>query len=765
MLRSSSIDELVEKSADQSFLVSKMPMKLVRQASSGALPGWNPGKPERKGETEAERKSNRMSKRERRIIQQLEKKLRREQNRMCDLEKELKKHSASSRVDVISREMVTFMQTDDRLQSYRNPWLSDNVKMSSTRALEGVKNQENTIMDSLVQPLPAKSNLWDIVQNIVVASYETSKFGWVLLHLGRITYATSTQIYRNIDYDPACLKPKGSWKYCLINGGNLPESISFGSSSQQRDMRDRCLEDMVKWGHIWNSCAKNEAEEEETFVINFPVAQHKVGIVKRQGYIKTVIPDSPAEMAGVKVGWRVMGEYKIDDELCSFSFFKVQWPAEIKALIIEGLLSDIFWKESILAACKLTSETFTGWLVERAIKEFLPKVQHRWGKPSKAQFLVKLALVAEDSEMSRAILSSLDENIYGEVFEKIASETKQFFIRAHGFNEVSYVPAVCHILSRLFDLQHKEIPRYQPGHALYVWFRGANLDFLKWIQERIQPEWSTEDVKNELVLKETSRTSAKSLMVDHAKPKQRGPATMFISHTWRNRYHSLVEACAQYPNEYFFNDILSIQQHRVNKEEMQADLESLPHIIRYTGCVLLVSDMMLGPLHRVWCLFELYHCLVETNSRLTIQFTQEGLENDTNSGLWDMASEIEERIANINVADADATVAKDKVMILNEIKTNVEGGIKQFNMQLIAKLKSEWAKNLREQWGWQMMKTLGKSVRKIAKLEKKVNTMENEINLLRSAVSNMASNLKESLPEESKDNEIVSNAIKLAKIV
>jgi len=83
--------------------------------------------------------------------------------------------------------------------------------------------------------------------------------------------------------------------------------------------------------------------------------------------------------------------------------------------------------------------------------------------------------------------------------------------------------------------------------------------------------------------------------------------------------------------------------------------------------------------------------------RLLQQLDDDQDESDT--GLWDAAKDIEDRIANIDVTKASATKEKDKVRILNEIKEKVPGGFEMFNLQLIAALKSEWAMNTRQQWG------------------------------------------------------------------
>eukprot|EP00495_Collosphaeridae_sp_1-RS-2012_P007353 TRINITY_DN7076_c0_g1_i1.p1 TRINITY_DN7076_c0_g1~~TRINITY_DN7076_c0_g1_i1.p1 ORF type:complete len:252 (+),score=35.42 TRINITY_DN7076_c0_g1_i1:209-964(+) len=233
-----------------------------------------------------------------------------------------------------------------------------------------------------------------------------------------------------------------------------------------------------------------------------------------------------------------------------------------------------------------------------------------------------------------------------------------------------------------------------------------------------------------------------NLMADIATPGQRG-RHLFSSLTLGESVFQSSEACKNTPVDFFFNDIIAIQQHEMKADEQIQDLQALPLIISYSSCCLLISDMKLGPLRRIWCLYELYHCLVTTESKLLVEFTSEGLEDESDTGLWNAAKDIENRINSIDVRKANASVEKDKVRILGEIEDTVSGGIEQFNMQLIAALKNMWAKTIRQQWGWRMMETVGRAVRKVGVLEKEVVTLEREVSYLKGSLATVLARIDE----------------------
>jgi len=320
--------------------------------------------------------------------------------------------------------------------------------------------------------------------------------------------------------------------------------------------------------------------------------------------------------------------------------------------------------------------------------------------------------------MSRCVFSQLHDTEHADLIDPLTSWTIENFLSLENLAS-NLTPAIYYLLPLLFPT----IKNGKPLRTLQVWFRGVRLEFLKTIQSKIDRSWSTEEVKNKYVLEQTISTPTK-LLADIASTNQRGPASIFISHAWRNRYFDLVEVCEKYPGAFFFNDIIAIQQHQMKRDDMILDLKALPWIIGASACFLLVTDMKLVPLGRIWCLYELYHCLVSTKSKLVVEFTSEGIDDQSDTGMWDVASDIEKRINSIDARKADATEKRDKVRILDEIEQNVPGGIEAFNSELKIALKKEWDKSIREQWGWKMMQTVGRAVRKVAILESKLVALE-----------------------------------------
>jgi len=621
------------------------------------------------------------------------------------------------------------------------------TKKKTKKDLELRSAGAQKLLQPYTKPLPMNTPIWNIVQNTAVAVHTTKSSGYVHVLLGRVSYRN----LRLVEYNPEEIQAKNiqvwsdiyEWK---IVGGGLPAPIFFGNTmdgNEYKKSRDNCWADMKRWGRLWRDRAEDDMVE--TIDCSFSSTKGGIGVELEQEHIKKVVKNSHAEAAGVQVGWRILkvGETFVnpltaapallnildrdedtEDGKYTITFAKTTpWSQEIKAEFIEKFLSREFWRESILSACTLTSQIFTGYLVTRTIEEYVSSIIEMAfdsGSAIALDFLSRLCFAAKDSVMSRTMLSNLDDELHADILNGLVERTKEFFTnRIQVEFDEEYPPAIVYLFSKLFGLYPSSKRKFQPGRALNVWFRGVSLDFLQDIQRNIESDWTTEDVKNKYVLAVTKSTST-TLMADLASPEQRGPASMFISHAWRNRYWELVEACKQHPEQFFFNDIIAIQQHSMKADEQMEDLTSLPAIISYSACVLLISDMKLEPLRRIWCLYELYHCLVTTDSKLVIEFTSEGLEDESDTGLWDAAKDIEKRIANIDVSQASATVPADKERILHEIEENVPGGIAMFNLQLIAALKSEWSKNIRQQWGWRMMETVGRSVRKVAKLEKEL---------------------------------------------
>lgn len=451
--------------------------------------------------------------------------------------------------------------------------------------------------------------------------------------------------------------------------------------------------------------------------------------------VTRVVPGSAAFDKGVQCGWRIL---KIDSQwvrpnevltkLQSISKLVLKkgftvtfsniitWSPEIQGFVMKKLLQKENWREAILSACTLTRKMFKGSFVQEELNGYVEgkKAELFSGSENALGFLSKLCFTG-DSLMSRTILAKLDDEVHGDIISSLTLYAKKYFLSMESL-QTTETPAICILFSRLFKLSPSEQRKFYPGRALNVWFRGVDLSFLQMIQRKIDRSWTTEEVKNKFVLGQTISTDTK-LMADMASPAQRGPASIFISHAWRNRYFDLVEACTKYPRHFFFNDIIAIQQHKIKSDDMMQDLKALPLIISYSACCLLISDMKLLPLSRIWCLFELYHCLVTTKSELIVEFTSEGLDEKSDNDLWTLSTEIDKRIDSIDVKKANATVEEDKVRILGEIEANVPGGTDQFNFQLKTALKNEWAVRIREKWGWKMMETFGRAVQKVKTLE------------------------------------------------
>lgn len=671
----------------------------------------------------------------------------------------------------------------------RNLSLSEKEISNSNISLDRKKSLD---LQAYSKPLPMHFPLWKIVHHTTVCTH-TTRLGYVLVHVGSVSFRSKTDVFRFVVYNPDLLakkeyknkttkaskgsslpikdleeldkKPTGS----VILGGGLPCPINFGSGSLNKKARDQCFDNMVKWGRLWRNRAENDLVE--TTECSFSRAEGPIGVEMDQEVVMYVTEDSPACKLGVQCGWRILKigsnwvdpqmvvpelqsvlEFDVEDEedeeddnIYTLTFAKTTpWSQEIKCLFMRKFLQRVYWRESILSACTLTQKIFTGYLVQREIEVYVSKVKEiafDTGSEIALDFLSRLCFSAPDSLMSRTMLSNLDDDLHFSIMDALASLAKEHFISMENSGNTQ-APAISFLFSRLFNLYPSNRRKFYPGRALNVWFRGVSLDFLQMIQSKIDRNWTTEDVKNKFVLPSTMSTST-NLMVDMATAEQRGPASIFISHAWRNRYFDLVEACKKYPTDFFFNDIIAIQQHEMKSDEMIQDLQALPLIISYSSCCLLISDMKLGPLRRIWCLFELYHCLVTTESKLLVEFTSEGLDDDSDTGLWDASKEIEDRINSIDVTQSNATVEEDKVRILSEIEAKVPGGIEQFNIQLIAALKIEWQKNIREQWGWRMMETVGRAVRKVGVLEKEVVTLEKEVSSLKGTLATVLARLDE----------------------
>jgi len=335
-------------------------------------------------------------------------------------------------------------------------------------------------------------------------------------------------------------------------------------------------------------------------------------------------------------------------------------------------------------------------------------------------------------EVGRSYLSDKVTNrlkTYPHLFVDVLAEAKRRCIKEFPTKYPHYrpqtIPSVAQLFQHLFGLTNR--CHFNGNHGTSVWFRGVSAQFLKRIQMMIEDKrMSTLEVKDKIILNEVAKCEG-TLMFDKCPEDQRGPCTIFISHAWKNRYYDLVDVLkTSYPKACFFNDIISIEQTSKRHSELMQDLKALPDVIKYSGHTVLVSDMQLFPITRIWVLFELYHTLVIADVPLSVQFTEEGLESK-DGDVFEIQDEIEKRISCLDVLKANASVEADRKRILQLIEETVPGGCEQFNHQLRAALKHEWSANIREKWGWIMLKNVRRELKKIPILEKEVSDLKAKV--------------------------------------
>jgi len=112
-------------------------------------------------------------------------------------------------------------------------------------------------------------------------------------------------------------------------------------------------------------------------------------------------------------------------------------------------------------------------------------------------------------------------------------------------------------------------------------------------------------------------------------------------------------------------DIFAVNQHP--GAEQADDLRNLKAAIQIASGTLVILDKEGGPLRRVWCLYEFWNTLKVKGP--------EGLHMLTGGGF--SPKDMLGVLGNINVSEADATVASDKERILMDI--NLDVGITKFN--------------------------------------------------------------------------------------
>ena len=122
-------------------------------------------------------------------------------------------------------------------------------------------------------------------------------------------------------------------------------------------------------------------------------------------------------------------------------------------------------------------------------------------------------------------------------------------------------------------------------------------------------------------------------------------------------------------------DILTINQHQ--GEKTKEDLNALDRCIQDIGNVIFVIDAKGTAMNRVWCLFEIMTA-VRTNASITAVFM--GHKRSAYEAAMIGLSVLSGRFDAVDVRNSEATVASDKEMILNKVKS--DPGIDKMNLLL-----------------------------------------------------------------------------------
>uniref|UniRef100_A0A7S2QU83 NACHT domain-containing protein n=1 Tax=Chlamydomonas chlamydogama TaxID=225041 RepID=A0A7S2QU83_9CHLO len=201
---------------------------------------------------------------------------------------------------------------------------------------------------------------------------------------------------------------------------------------------------------------------------------------------------------------------------------------------------------------------------------------------------------------------------------------------------------------------------------------GVSLAFLLKVAPLIPDDWTTAQVVTQLVLPATTAYKCRFVEIPCLIPPECvAPPTFFISHKWGGQFSHLVKILREHlsgalPGQVFlWLDIFAVNQHP--GAEQADDLRNLKAAIQIASGTLVILDKEGGPLRRVWCLYEFWNTLKVKGP--------EGLHMLTGGGF--SPKDMLGVLGNINVSEADATVASDKERILMDI--NLDVGITKFN--------------------------------------------------------------------------------------
>ena len=175
-------------------------------------------------------------------------------------------------------------------------------------------------------------------------------------------------------------------------------------------------------------------------------------------------------------------------------------------------------------------------------------------------------------------------------------------------------------------------------------------------------------------------------------------ATVFVSHAWQYKFYDVVFTAMQqhaneYANTYFWFDLFTNNQHDVADKSFEWFCTTFQDMIRSIGSTLLILSPWHDPvlLRRVWCLFEVYNAL-ETSGKLHIQVPGSEREILAEAVVQDSDCLIQ-KLSNIRIEKAQATIASDKDLILKVIQ-NSEGGYYGVSKQVKDRLRAWYMEQL-----------------------------------------------------------------------
>lgn len=227
---------------------------------------------------------------------------------------------------------------------------------------------------------------------------------------------------------------------------------------------------------------------------------------------------------------------------------------------------------------------------------------------------------------------------------------------------------------------------------------GIRLSRVKiFLNERISRTWKTEDVCEKFIKPFTESCQLSVCdMLAKANDDDVGRAEVFISHAWAYNFNDLIETLLDHFQEkedpFLWIDIFTVNQH--NKPKSEWWMTSFQKAIEIIGRCILVLDTFLSPLplSRVWCVFEMFACVVSNSSfeiilfpgeEENLKFQLERLMNLPN------ARDHITRLFHIDLRLCYCKEPKDKEMIFSEIR-KLEGGIGRVN-GIVCGYLSDWA--------------------------------------------------------------------------